>query len=68
MKLAEIVDLPLSEVLEKLELKRFVPITDDEGNIKRIELVYTPPKSTTAGDSRSDLFRNQRRKDKTNGT
>lgn len=49
MKLNEVYSKPLKEVIDKLELSKVEIHTDDDGNVKAIELKYTekaaePPK------------------------
>lgn len=50
MKLNEVYSKPLKEVIEELELSKAEIHTDDDGNVKAIELRYTekaaePPKA-----------------------
>lgn len=40
MKLAEFMNLPLKEAVEKLELTTVKPHTDEHGNILAVELKY----------------------------
>lgn len=41
MKLSEVYSKPLKEVIEELELSKAEIHTDDDGNVKVIELKYT---------------------------
>lgn len=42
MKLNEVYSKPLKEVIEKMDLSDMKVHTDDNGNVKSIELKYTP--------------------------
>ena len=45
MKLNEVYSKPLKEVIEMLELSDMKVHTDDDGNVKAIELKYTEKKA-----------------------
>lgn len=60
MRLSEIIDKPLSEILEQMELQN-CNIDSHNGTVNYISLVYKP-KESVAGDNRSELFRKQKKR------
>lgn len=60
MRLSEIIDKPLSEILEQMELQN-CNIDSHNGTVNYISLVYKP-KEPVAGDNRSELFRKQKKR------
>ena len=45
MKLSEVYSRPLKEIIEELELSNMEVHSDEDGNIKAIELKYTEKKA-----------------------
>jgi hypothetical protein len=44
MKLTELMNNPLTKVLDTLEVSKLNPITDDKGEVIKIIIEYTPKK------------------------
>ena len=65
MRLADVMDKPLLEVLKEMELVSFRPIAND-GIVESIALEYVPKENLVeepvAGDNRSDLFKTSGRR------
>ena len=53
MKLNEVYSKPLKEVIEELELSKVEIYTEDDGNVKAIELKYTERTAESTKLSRS---------------
>lgn len=57
MKLCDVYSKPLKEVIEKLELSNMEIHSDDDGNVRAIELKYTEKKKEPEKKTKDPLWR-----------